>query len=265
VLGGVSTCVSNSTNHKHHFRAAHSVPDSGPKDGWPARPIASTAEIPNSPRPPTTARFSIFFCPVCADQFEVKAQKKPFGAKVADGAYFTKIERLKSATIPNLMLVNYDLDQRQVRNVAVVPRHFFVPDIIQQRPPLAPTARRAGWIGSNILLGRIPDAGRIVVLRNGVPEPKEIVLERWKQTLFLRRTTIEARGWLLEVMKAVDLIGRAEFTLDDVYAHEARLRAIYPNNNNVRPKVRQQLQVLRDNGHLDFLGKGRYRLRQREV
>lgn len=206
-----------------------------------------------------------FVCPVCADQFEVKAQKKPFGRKVADGAYFTKIERLKSSTIPNLMLVNYDLEQRQVRSVAVVPRHFFVPEIIEQRPPLAPTARRAGWIGSNILLGRVPEAGRIVVLRDGVPVPKEIVLGRWKQTLFLRRAGIEARGWLLEVMKAVDLIGRSEFDLDDVYAHEARLSATYPNNNNVRPKVRQQLQVLRDNGYLDFLGKGRYRLRRAEA
>ncbi len=62
-------------------------------------------------------------------------------------------------------------------------------------------------------------------------------------------------------MKAVDLIGRPEFALDDVYAHEARLSAIYPDNNNVRPKIRQQLQVLRDNGYLEFLGGGRYRLR----
>lgn len=204
-----------------------------------------------------------FTCAVCADQFEVKAQKKSFGTKVADGAYFTKIERLKSATNPNLMLVNYDANRKEIRDVSVVPRHFFVPDIIQRRPPLAATARRAGWVGSNILLARVPDAGRIFILRNGVEEPKADVLERWKQTLFLRRTNIEARGWLLEVMKAVDLVGRPEFYLDDVYVHEARLSAAYPNNNNVRPKIRQQLQVLRDNGYLEFVGKGHYRLRGR--
>jgi type II restriction enzyme len=62
-------------------------------------------------------------------------------------------------------------------------------------------------------------------------------------------------------MKAVEAIGRAEFELTDVYAFEARLSALYPSNNNVRPKIRQQLQVLRDHGYLEFLGGGRYRRR----
>jgi len=108
----------------------------------------------------------------------------------------------------------------------------------------------------------VPDAGRIFIMRNGVPEPREDVLAKWKSTLFLRRTSMEARGWLIEVMKSVDAIGRREFDLQDVYAFERRLSAIYPDNNNVRPKIRQQLQVLRDNGYLEFLGGGRYRLRQ---
>ena len=47
---------------------------------------------------------------------------------------------------------------------------------------------------------------------------------------------------------AVEAVGRPEFTLADVYAHEAALAALYPGNNNVRPKIRQQLQVLRDRG-----------------
>ena len=47
--------------------------------------------------------------------------------------------------------------------------------------------------------------------------------------------------------------------LADVYAHEAALAALYPGNNNVRPKIRQQLQVLRDRGWLAFNGRGTYR------
>lgn len=87
------------------------------------------------------------------------------------------------------------------------------------------------------------------------------MLAKWRQTLFLRDKSVDARGWLIEVMKAVDLIGRREFELSDVYTFEQRLSAIYPGNNNVRPKIRQQLQVLRDSGYLEFLGGGRYRLR----
>ncbi|MFL5035052.1 MAG: restriction endonuclease, partial [Microvirga sp.] len=52
-----------------------------------------------------------------------------------------------------------------------------------------------------------------------------------------------------------------EFQLDDVYAFERQLNLVYPNNQHVRPKIRQQLQVLRDYGYLDFTGRGAYRLR----
>lgn len=201
-----------------------------------------------------------FFCGQCNDQFELKSQKKAFGRKVADGAYATKIERLSSATNPNLMLLNYDLNRLNVTDVCVVPKHFFVPEIIERRKPLAPTARRAGWIGSNILLERIPASGRIVIVRGGIPLPKDTVIEKWRKTLFLRDEDIKARGWLIEVMNCVESIGSPEFNLDDVYAFDQHLNLLYPNNRNVRPKIRQQLQVLRDNGYLEFIGRGRYRL-----
>jgi type II restriction enzyme len=38
------------------------------------------------------------------------------------------------------------------------------------------------------------------------------------------------------------------------------LSRLYPNNKHVKPKIRQQLQVLRDHGYLEFESKGRYRL-----
>ena len=75
----------------------------------------------------------------------------------------------------------------------------------------------------------------------------------------MRDASLNARGWLLAVMRAVEAVGRPEFTLDEVYAHEAALSALYPDNNNVRPKIRQQLQVLRDRGWLPFNGRGTYR------
>ena len=54
------------------------------------------------------------------------------------------------------------------------------------------------------------------------------------------------------VEAATDSGGRPEFTLVEVYAQEARLAALYPGNNTIRPKIRQQLQVLRDRGWLAF-------------
>jgi len=202
-----------------------------------------------------------FFCMSCNEEYELKSQKTKFGNRIVDGAFRTMCERLAASNNPNLFLLNYDLAQRSVRNFFVVPKHFFVREIIQERKPLAVTARRAGWIGCNILLNQIPDSGKIFIVRDGNIQPKDLVLARWQQTLFLRDESVEARGWLIEVMKCVELIGKMEFDLDDVYAFEGRLKSIYPNNMHVKQKIRQQLQVLRDRGFLDFVSRGHYRLR----
>jgi type II restriction enzyme len=116
-------------------------------------------------------------------------------------------------------------------------------------------------VGCNILLSEIPEAGKIFLVRDGLQTPKRQVLEQWRSTAFLRTEGAGARGWLIVVMKCVDLIGRRDFTLAEVYAQAPRLERLYPGNQNVRPKIRQQLQVLRDQGYLQFLGRGRYRLR----
>jgi len=202
-----------------------------------------------------------FFCQVCSEDYELKSSKTRFGRKVVDGAFRTMCERLAASDNPNLILMNYDQARFAVTDLFFVPKHFFVRSVIEERKPLAPSARRAGWIGCNILLGEIPEAGKIHYVRDGAPRPRAEVLDQWKRTLFLKSHGAAGRGWLIEVMKSIELIGRAAFTLDDVYAHEDRLRRLYPANNNIKPKIRQQIQVLRDQGYLEFVGRGRYRLR----
>lgn len=230
-------------------------------EGW----AASQMYCPNCGNP-KLSRFKAnqpvadFYCDGCGDEFELKSQRNRFGNKVADGAYSTKIERLASGTSPHLLLLQYDQRERRVRNLRAVPKFFFVPSLIEKRAPLGPNARRAGWVGSNILLDRIPKHGQIAVIEEGAILSRDNVLEAWNRLRFLQKRTLEARGWLLEVMRCVETIDEDEFTLGDVYAFEERLQSIFPKNKNVRPKIRQQLQVLRDSGHLSFVGGGRYRL-----
>jgi len=202
-----------------------------------------------------------FFCKKCNEEFELKSQKGKFGAKVSDGAFKTKCERLAASNNPNLLLMNYDLRSLAVVNLFIVPKHFFVRDIIEERKPLAATARRAGWIGSNILLGHVPEAGKIHIVQNSIIRPKDAVLKEWQRTLFLRDQSLEARGWLLDVMKCVEALGKRDFTLEEVYSFERKLGELYPGNQNVRPKIRQQLQYLRDRGFIEFISRGNYRLR----
>ena len=89
---------------------------------------------------------------------------------------------------------------------------------------------------------------------------RQAVLDQWQRTVFLRFESDASRGWLLNVLRCVEMIGRREFTLEDVYAFETHLSGLYPMNQHVRQKIRQQLQMLRDRGFLEFLGQGRYRL-----
>jgi type II restriction enzyme len=225
---------------------------------WAYCPNCGTSKINAFPNNSPVADF---LCGACKEEYELKSQKSKFGNKVLDGAFTTKCERLAAQNNPNLFLMNYDLEKLSVVNLFVVPKHFFVREIIEKRKPLAATARRAGWIGSNILLSQIPQAGKIFIVRDGQIERKDAVLAKWNRTLFLRDEGQEARGWLIEVMKCVELLGKQEFQLDDVYAFEDRLSQLYPDNRNVRPKIRQQLQFLRDRGYLDFVSRGSYRLR----
>ena len=95
------------------------------------------------------------------------------------------------------------------------------------------------------------------------PFPKMTCLRNGNARSSFARKETEARGWLIEVMKCVESIGRQEFNLDDVYAFEAQLSQLYPNNRHVKQKIRQQLQVLRDRGYLDFVSRGYYRLRSK--
>src|SRR3989344_1400205 len=202
-----------------------------------------------------------FYCSNCKEEYELKSKQNTIGTKVLDGAYHTMIERLTSSNNPNFFLLNYDLSNFSVTNFFVIPKHFFVPEIIEKRKPLSLSARRAGWIGCNILLNSIPQTGKIFFVRNRQVEPKEKVLANWKKTLFLREEQeISAKGWLLDVMRSIEKLGKREFTLDDIYAFEKELSALHPDNKHIKDKIRQQLQVLRDKNYLDFVSRGYYRL-----
>lgn len=202
-----------------------------------------------------------FHCLNCEEQYELKSKNGSLGTKIVDGAYATMIERLSSNTNPNFFLLSYDLTTYSVKDFLVIPKHFFVPKIIEARKPLSPTARRAGWIGCNIILSTIPESGKVYYIRGGQTTSIYAVREKWKKTLFLREEVdISARGWLLDVMRVVDKVGSANFTLEDIYKYERELSLLHPNNRHVKDKIRQQLQMLRDKGYISFVERGKYRL-----
>ncbi len=207
-----------------------------------------------------------FSCPTCHEDYELKSKKGVLSRKIVDGAYSSMMERLIGMRNPSLSLLSYDLRSLTVINFLIVPKHFFIPEAIERRKPLSPTARRAGWVGCNILLDAIPEAGRIFLIRNRSVLPRADVLANWRQTLFLReQDNIGTKGWLINVLKCVERIRKPAFQISDVYGYEDELRTIYPNNRHIKEKMRQQLQVLRDKGLIEFIGRGQYRMTQRTL
>ena len=200
-----------------------------------------------------------FFCPNCSEIFELKSKHGSIGRKIVDGAYRSLMERLNGNRNPNLFLLSYDVNSSEVVNFVVVPKYFFVPSMIEERPPLSPTSRRAGWVGCNIIIGVVPEAGRIHYVTDRSINPKQSVRNMWQQTAFLGGASGVKRGWLIDIIGCVERIPSDEFYLEDIYRFESELAVKHPDNTHIKDKIRQQLQVLRDKGYLTFLGRGRYR------
>lgn len=198
-----------------------------------------------------------FFCDNCQEQFELKSKKGNTGRKIVDGAYQSMIERISSDKNPNFFFLNY-VETYHVKNFLIIPKHFFTPSIIEKRKPLPPTARRAGWEGCNIIMSSIPDSGKIFYIKNQNVVDKKDVLSQWQKTSFLRQTAHKSKGWLLDILGCLEQIPTQDFQLKDVYAFENHLKRLHPENNFIRDKIRQQLQLLRDKGYVKFISRGRY-------
>lgn len=199
-----------------------------------------------------------FICPKCDEHYQMKSMSHPFGFKVMDSAYEPKIKSIKHGASPNFVFMHYNRTNMSVQNVMVIPKHFVSPDIIERRKPLGLNARRAGWVGSNILLGRLPVDARLNLITNRFIVPKENVRESWKRSSFLREIPVSSKGWLTDVLACLRKLEKIEFALNEMYRFEEALKKIHPKNKHIRPKIRQQLQILRDRGILEFLGKGMY-------
>lgn len=169
------------------------------------------------------------------------------------------VRAVREDRTPSLFLLHYDAAGWRVEDVIVIPHFAFSLSAVEKRPPLAAGARRAGWVGCNIRLDAIPADAKIPVLTAGAVLPPEGVRQQYVRNRPLARLNVEQRGWTLDALNAVRSLGVQQSSLGDVYAQAKNLSGLHPENRHVRDKIRQQLQVLRDRGLLEFVGAGQYR------
>lgn len=83
-----------------------------------------------------------------------------------------------------------------------------------------------------------------------------------------KKKTNEEQGndvnWTEEIKRIVLYeLSSDQFNLKDMYDYETKLKEKFPQNDHVKEKIRQQLQVLRDRGVIVFLGGGNYSVASR--
>jgi len=202
-----------------------------------------------------------FDCPKCKALFQLKGRKARIGGTLTDAAYDKMRESILAGRTPNLLALHYDPMTSRVRNLILIPHYAFSLAALKRRRPLGPQAERHGWVGCNIVLSNIPADARIALVNEGVAADPSDVRRQYRRLRPLTELGVEDRGWTLDVLNAVHSLNKSDFSLDEVYAFEGRLSKLHPSNRHIRPKIRQQLQALRDLGLLEFLGHGKYRLR----
>lgn len=94
---------------------------------------------------------------------------------------------------------------------------------------------------------------------------RDLVIAKWKETDFLKNVNQKSRGWLIDTLICIELIPNQTFRLDDIYKFEVALRKKHPNNNFIKDKIRQQLQLLRDKGIIEFVSRGLYQKKNMQL
>ncbi|MDT5272084.1 MAG: hypothetical protein QOH49_4270 [Acidobacteriota bacterium] len=197
-----------------------------------------------------------YFCPVCDSPFQLKSKSSPIGDRIVDAAYEAMRRAILKDSTPNLYALHYERTSWRVRNLILVPHFALSISAIEARAPLAATARRAGWVGCNIVLKNIPSDARIKLIADGVPALPDSVRESFRRLKPLEEISVQERGWTLDVLNVLRSLGKVKFTNNDVYASVPQLEKLHPNNRHVRDKIRQQLQVLRDKGFIVQVERG---------
>ena len=75
----------------------------------------------------------------------------------------------------------------------------------------------------------------------------------------ISKLTEKMSAWQRDVFLCINKIESATFSLNDVYQFEKELKSLHPNNNNVKAKIRQILQQIRDMGFVKFTTRGTYK------
>lgn len=198
-----------------------------------------------------------FVCENCLHGYELKSKCGIFSTRVLDGAYGAMVTTIRQGNTPTFLLLEYARSW-SISGLRAIHHSLITETSVEARKPLSPSARRAGWIGCNIVLPAIAVEGQIAMVQSGVMQPKSTTRDAFARLEKLSLLPYKDRSWAATLLNLLHRLPSRDFALADVYKFDSELQKLFPNNKHIRPKVRQQLQVLRDAGLISFNGGGRY-------
>jgi hypothetical protein len=174
-------------------------------------------------------------------------QRSPIRSSITDGAYAAMMNAIRHDETPNFYFMQYELATWSVTNLLLVPHFAFPPSAIIKRKPLSSTARRAGWVGCNFALNRIPVEARIAIVTTILSPPQSsagvspapgsnssegrrnacATLSRGERVVIatpaevraqfrrvkpLSEISVKQRGWTLDVLNAIRRLGKTDLS-----------------------------------------------------
>jgi len=206
---------------------------------------------------PANEKSKDVFCPSCGNDFQIKSSKNKFSKRITGAEYNTTLHSVKIGENPSFMLLHYDENSMRVVDFMLIHNSFITSEIIIPRKPLSKKARRAGWQGCLIEIDKIPSIAKIFVIKDGIVYNWNNIVNKWKISSNVRQFSVQNRGWVSIILSFIDRLPDT-FTLSQLYNFENELKTLYPKNHNIRAKIRQQLQIIRDLGLIKFVERGKY-------
>jgi hypothetical protein len=105
---------------------------------------------------PANTPVADFNCPKCSSEYQLKAKNGRFEGRVEGAEYKHMLDAIRSGTLPEYFLAEYDTRWSILVWVRAIPGRKIDEDRVVARKPLSPTAKRAGWIGCNINIADLP-------------------------------------------------------------------------------------------------------------
>ena len=205
---------------------------------------------------PANTRTRDFFCEACRHGYELKSKRGVFTNKVLDGAYSAMMRTIRDGNTPTFLLLEYSATW-SIQGLRAIHHSLITEASIEPRKPLAASARRAGWIGCNIVLPAIAIQGQIPIVNDGMMCAKQAPREAFARLERLSSLTPKNRSWAATILNLLQRLPHRQFSLVDMYRFEAELQLLFPKNGNIKPKIRQQLQIFKGRRAYKVLRRGK--------